>query len=110
MTGSSHRHASLYDGLDRGAKALALASILHELTIIARGAYSDTPQHVHSHCGLGTINEMQHLITGHLRDLLQGIVTAASGQEILYGLYSIADRSGIRSAVTDSVDRAIKRN
>ena len=63
-----------YLSLDRSHQALVLARVAHDLTLVLRGHYSDSPSEAFSAVARGQ-NELIHSLTGHLRDLLSSSPT-----------------------------------
>ena len=58
-----------YLALDSPAKALVLARVAHDLTLVLRARYSDYPSEAFKAAARGQ-NELMHSLTGHVRDLL----------------------------------------
>ncbi|SRR5579884_23242 len=85
--------ACIYDGFSKKKQMEFLARLAHEITISMRGCYSTTPQIVNSDVGsvVGRLNEIQHWILGHLRDVLIENPGRASGQDIIDGIFSWAE-------------------
>jgi hypothetical protein len=58
-----------YLALDTSMRALVLARVAHNLTLVLRAHYSDPPTESLKALAQGQ-NEVMHSLTGHIRDLL----------------------------------------
>ena len=98
--------------LSREDELRFLAALQHELTICVRGCYSERPQIVRSDVNspIGTLNEVQHWIAGHLIDVVDGKQDRQALGDLIHAIIIRAQAARIETPVTFGVERALQHS
>lgn len=98
-----------YDALSPEQRVSFLIQLMKELTILARGCYSPSPQVVNSGPGstVGNINEMQHRLAAILYQVTTGDSSSVTGMNVVSRLVDRAEAGRFEEAFVWSLEQAL---
>jgi hypothetical protein len=99
---------SSFLALSTERKTHFLSSLAHQITVCARGVYPEQKPEAKTVEKLSTFNEMQHIISGHLRNMLAGDEKRYPDEVFLNILLEEAEIGGCESELAIAFDFALR--
>jgi hypothetical protein len=110
MNSIDHREpvADWFAGLTADEQVRFLLDLAHELTVAARAYYVPQVQELTDGAAVRTLNEIQHRVTAHARNILDN--PAEGTHRVAYGyLDAVPDHAGLPSHVRYAVESVRRR-